>query len=79
MVYYRHAPIDFIPIPMLSSQGLLGRAPSDLSLYGSWFSEKSDSLAESGSLWFFSVNDQTTVGESLHKIRKGYFFQLPTF
>jgi hypothetical protein len=36
----------------------------------------SDSVAESDSLWLFSINSQNQHGESLHRIRWGYFFQL---
>jgi len=45
-----------------------------LILYGNWFSKRSDFVAESDSLWFFSINSWNHDGESLHRIRRSYFF-----
>jgi hypothetical protein len=43
-------------------------------LYESWFSERSNSMVESDSLWFFSINSWNHDGESLHRIKRSYFF-----
>ena len=47
-----------------------------LILYESWFSERSDYVTESDSLWFFNINSWNHDGKSIHRIRRSYFFQL---
>jgi len=45
-----------------------------LIIYGSRFSKRSDYVPESDSFLFFSMNSWNHDGESLHRIRRNYFF-----
>ena len=56
------------------SMGLFHRAPFDSDSLESWFSDRNNFVAGSDSLWLFSIISQNHDGESLHKIKRSYFF-----